>query len=243
MKRSLKRLARFAAAVVIPLTTLHAAYAQEKNTNFNAEGFDLISNQGQDADADDPGVSVVLPDGASLDDSAERLLEMARTAEEALENLMGGSLPSEESLTVDELNSKKHKILLMRQKVEEAKLAKELWVLVNGKDQLNEKVVELERENAALQEQLREIRSKAPRAVKQDKSLPVVYGISGVGRKIQATLLVPYHGKVTVNVGTILPNGMRVHKIGENGIVVTDSDTMITLPSGTSVPLTRPYGS
>lgn len=66
--------------------------------------------------------------------------------------------------------------------------------------------------------------------------LPVVIQVLGTGQDIQATILVPYVGEMTVRPGSPLPNGLVVEVIAADGVIVSKGDKVIPLIFGDRVP-------
>ena len=191
-----------------------------------------------------PRPPVSLPDGATLGGSQEAVRNMATEAGRNLDELIGQSLTPREEAHVGELAERQRRIQALTSQVEEAKLARELWVLLNGEDSSKDEEIEnlqaerdmLEAEVEFLKQQQQITQTTAPR-VDPD---PVVAEIVGSGGSVTATVLVPYAGRYQVRRGSELPNGMKVTSISPSGVTVTtQSGGTKTLGFGTSVPSVR----
>lgn len=184
---------------------------------------------------------VTLPQGASIDGAQEKVRTMATEAGRSLEDLIGSAVTPSTAAEVGEIAARKRRIMVLQDQLEEAKLAKELWIELNGEqdnEANSEEVDRLYAEKAALEAEL--IRLQDAQNGPATDPDPVVAEITGAAGSMRAKVLVPYMGEFMVERGTTLPNGMKVTAISKTGVVVnTEAGARKTLAFGTSVPRAR----
>jgi len=185
--------------------------------------------------------SFILPQGATIADTAQRVQSLAAEGGKALNDLIGAEPLPREKGQIDSLADLKRQILLLEEQLKLAKLAKELYKELHSQEEGNaDEIRRLNEEKAALEEQLRLMQSAPAAAASQpDEPLPVVQSISGAAGNAKAVVLVPYGGVINARVGTVLPNGMKVVSISGEGVLVDREGSRVTLPFGDSVPRFR----
>lgn len=193
--------------------------------------------------ASSPERKIALPTGASISDAASRVRNIAAEAGKSLDELVGTGLSPREQFDVDAISERQRRIMLLKNQLEEAKLAKQIWQELHGKDSAEgegnaEKLKKLEEEKSFLEKRLREAQERDPQVAGSDGSndVPVVASITGGSGSASARILIPYSGVVTAVPGMTLPNGMKVTSISQSGVVVSKSGNSFTLPYGSSVP-------
>lgn len=184
-----------------------------------------------------PAVPVALPDGATIGGAKSKVQTLVRDAERSLNDLIGTPLDAKTDLEVSEMSAKKRRIMLLELDLKEAKLAKELWLEVNAEEaEESAEFKALEKKNADLEKALSEAKSQS---ASQNSPSPVIKEIVGSKGALSAVILVPYSGKVRADVGTILPNGMKVISISSAGVRVDANGTPKDLAFGSNVPMVR----
>lgn len=184
---------------------------------------------------------VVLPAGATIDGAKDKVRSMATEAGRSLDELIGSAVTPRTETEVGEIAARQRRIMVLEDQVREAKLAKELWVEVNGKDEQknSEEIDRLQAEKTSLQAEI--VRLTAAQIAKPAKDPdPVVSEVTGAAGSMKAKVLVPYMGEFMAERGTSLPNGMKVADISKNGVTVTDGGVRKVLAFGTVVPRNRP---
>jgi type IV pilus biogenesis protein PilP len=194
---------------------------------------------------DAPERRLALPPGANIGDAASRVRSIASEASKSLDELVGSGLAPREQFDVDALGERQRRVMLLKDQLEEAKLAKQIWQELNGKDSAeddknSEKVKKLQEEKEFLEKRLKEAdeKSTAQAAPGADGAgdIPVVSSINGAGGSATARILIPFAGVVTATSGSTLPNGMKVVSIAPSGVIVSRNGASFTLPFGSSVP-------
>jgi len=186
-----------------------------------------------------------LPPGASIGDASREVQSLAAEAGKTLETLVGESAVGRDKAQIDELAGRKRRIMMLKDQLEEAKLAKQIWQELHGQDDAqSEEVKRLEEENKALQESLAAAQqAQQAQQVQQqsaaDEPLPVVSSIDGAADVSRAVILVPYVGIVRAEAGSLLPNGMKVVSITKQGVVVEQDGKRKGLAFGGAVPMQR----
>lgn len=188
-----------------------------------------------------PEEPITLPQGASISDAQNRVQSLAAEAGKALDGLVGNAVTDREKAQIEALSERKRRILVLEDQLKEAKLAKQIWKELHGdEDKDNEQVKKLEEEKRMLIEQLKMLESSASTSKPEPEPMPVVSSISGAAGAAKAVILVPFVGTVHAQVGTLLPNGMKVASVSRGGVVVEKDGTKVGLAFGSSVPLVRP---
>jgi len=201
----------------------------------------VIMNDGSGA----PAAGPKLPPNATIGDASREVQNLAAEAGKTLETLVGESAVGRDKAQIDELAGRKRRIMLLRDQLEEAKLAKQIWQELHGeKDTQNEEVKRLEEENRVLQESLAAAQqarqsAQSPEALAEEDPLPVVSSIDGAAEVTRAVILVPYVGIVRAETGSLLPNGMKVVSISKQGVVVEHGGKRKGLAFGGAVPMQR----
>lgn len=239
--------------------------SQRKSVNLAAALAVLMCSTGgafaQDAlnlrDGKQPGGPVVtvpelsIPAGASLGESNARVKALATEADQGLDRLVEGAISNESSkATVDETAQSNERLMLLQQKLAEAKVAVEYWETVNGKDhRADEKIKALEAEKTGMEKELSELRQQLTRSVTDKRGAPsdpdpVVADITGAAGSIKAKILIPYMGEINAKRGDLLPNGQKVVSVTSNGVTVARQDgTPVMLGFGKTVPAVRPVSA
>lgn len=202
--------------------------------------------QGQQAPATE---SYALPKGASLDDASNKLTKLSTEGAKSLQSLVGGALgDADTKATVNSMSKDKSDIITLQNKVELAKLAKELYKTVNGdEDKTKQELESVKSERDGLNLQIKALTEQLANANKQiQKSLSseqnpsaVVASIIGVGGQLTAKVLVPGYGAATVKPGDVLANGQKVVSITPTSVTVAKDGHKEKLGFGTSVPNAR----
>lgn len=155
---------------------------------------------------------------------------------------------------LSEMGEEERQIRLLKLKQERASLAMRLWntlydprEFVNGglpqesEQSKKDKSAEDKKPVAALPPPVLPMPITAPvveQSEKQALPYPKILEISGTGSRLQATLLVPYLGEMSVVGGTVLPGGRKVEEVSAQGVTVTDPEMgTVPLGYGDSVPL------
>jgi type IV pilus biogenesis protein PilP len=194
---------------------------------------------------DVPERKLALPAGASIGDASARVRSIAAEAGKSLDELVGAGLAPREQFDVDAIAERQRRLMLLKDQLEEAKVAKQIWQELHGKDSADdeknsEKMKKLEEEKAFLEKRLRESDEKAASqsAPGADGSgdIPVVASVTGGGGSATARVLIPFSGVVTATPGMTLPNGMKIVSIASSGVVAAKDGKSFTLPFGSSVP-------
>jgi type IV pilus biogenesis protein PilP len=241
--RSPRKSVNLAAALAVLLCSTTSAFAQDAALKLR--------------DGKQPGDPVVavpelsIPADASLGESNARVKALATEADQGLDRLVEGAITSEgNKANVDETAKSKERVMLLQQKLEEAKVAVEYWETVNGKDhRADEKIKSLEAEKTGMEKELSDLRQQLSKAVTQRRSGPtdpdpVVADITGAAGSVKAKILIPYMGEISAKRGDILPNGQRVVSISSSGVTVARQDgTPVVLGFGKSVPAVRPVSA
>lgn len=188
-----------------------------------------------------------LPEGASVGDANDKIKKLSSDGAKSLQDLVGASIDNaRENVDVEARSGDKREIEALKTQVEKAKLAKELYQIINGDDDKNKaelETVKAERDELSVQvksleEQLvetsKQVQSQASQ--KRDEPNPVIVSVTGSGGNLNAKLLVPYYGETTVRKGDVLANGQTVASITPNGVSVVRDGETTKLGFGTSVP-------
>jgi type IV pilus biogenesis protein PilP len=187
-----------------------------------------------------------LPEGASVGDANEKIKKLSSEGGKSLKDLVGASVDNErENVDVEARSGDKREIEALKSQVEKAKLAKELYQVINGDDDKNK--AELESVTAERDELSVQVKSLEEQLVQTSKQVqtqteaggepnPVIVSITGAGGNLNARLLVPYYGETTVHKGDVLANGQTVSSITSNGVTVSRDGQSYKLAFGTSVP-------
>lgn len=188
-----------------------------------------------------------LPEGASVGDANDKIKKLSSDGAKSLQDLVGASIDNaRENVDVEARSGDKREIEALKTQVEKAKLAKELYQIINGDDDKNKaelETVKAERDELSVQvksleEQLvetsKQVQSQASKS--RDEPNPVIVSVTGSGGNLNAKLLVPYYGETTVRKGDVLANGQTVSSITPNGVTVVRDGETAKLGFGTSVP-------
>ncbi|MDW9479058.1 hypothetical protein GOB57_10320 [Sinorhizobium meliloti] len=185
-----------------------------------------------------------LPEGASVGDANEKIKKLSSDGAKSLQELVGASIDNQrENVDVEARSGDKREIEALKVQVEKAKLAKELYQIINGDEDKNQaelETVKAERDELSVQvksleEQLAET-SKQAQSRSQDEPNPVIVSVTGSAGNLSAKLLVPYYGEANVRKGDVLANGQTVASITPNGVTVVKDGQAAKLGFGTSVP-------
>jgi type IV pilus biogenesis protein PilP len=188
-----------------------------------------------------------LPEGASVVDANDKIKKLSSDGAKSLQDLVGASIDNaRENVDVEARSGDKREIEALKTQVEKAKLAKELYQIINGEDDKNKAeldTVTAERDELSVQvktleEQLADVSKRAQNQPFQrgDEPNPVIVSLTGAGGNLNAKLLVPYYGETTVRKGDVLANGQTVASITPNGVTVVRNGQTTKLSFGTSVP-------
>ncbi|MCV9965049.1 hypothetical protein OIU34_24435 [Pararhizobium sp. BT-229] len=187
-----------------------------------------------------------LPEGASVGDANDKIKKLSSDGAKSLQDLVGASIDNaRENVDVEARSGDKREIEALKTQVEKAKLAKELYQIINGEDDKNKaelETVKAERDELSVQvksleEQLVETSKQVQSQAKNsDEPNPVIVSVTGSGGNLNAKLLVPYYGETTVRKGDVLANGQTVASITPNGVTVVRDGETAKLGFGTSVP-------
>lgn len=241
--RSPRKSVNLAAALAVLLCSTAGAFAQDAAIKLR---------DGQRPG--DPVVSVPelsIPADASLGESNARVKALASEADQGLDRLVEGAITSEgNKANVDETAKSKERLMLLEQKLAEAKVAVEYWETVNGKDhRADEKIKALEAEKSGMEKELSDLRQQLSKAVTERKAIPtdpdpVVADITGAAGSVKAKILIPYMGEISAKRGDVLPNGQKVISITSSGVTVARQDgTPVVLGFGKTVPAVRPVSA
>jgi len=201
----------------------------------------MLPPQGLVVDDGSSGAAIKLPQGASIEGASRDVQALAAEAGKSLDALVGESAVGRDKALIDELSARKRRIMLLKDQLEEAKLAKQIWQELHGDEGgENEEVKRLEEENRSLQAALTAAQQAPQRqAAESDEALPVVSSIDGAADVARAVILVPYVGIVRAETGSLLPNGMKVVSISKQGVVVEQDGKRRGLAFGGAVPMQR----
>ncbi|MCZ7861255.1 hypothetical protein O9X98_07515 [Agrobacterium salinitolerans] len=191
-----------------------------------------------------------LPEGASVGDANDKIKKLSSDGAKSLQDLVGSAIDNQrENVDVEARSGDKREIEALKTQVEKAKLAKELYQIINGDEDKNKaelETVKAERDELSVQvksleEQLVETSKQIQtQAVKnRDEPNPVIVSVTGSGGNLSAKVLVPYYGEATVRKGDVLANGQTVASITPNGVTVVKDGETSKLGFGTSVPAQR----
>lgn len=173
-----------------------------------------------------------LPQGATLDGAREKVSKISSEGVKSLEKLMGGSVSPRSSAEVGAMADKKRSIMMLQLQKDEAKLAKELWLELEGdKSESKAEIDQLKQEN----DQLKASLETAQKTASQPAGIPispVVTEIVGAAGGMKASVFYPGAGVVQATPGVILPNGMKVVSVSSKGVVVEDMTGRKTLGFG-----------
>lgn len=183
---------------------------------------------------------IALPQGATIGGSGEKVRDLATQAGRSLEELIGSAVSTRGEAEIGAMAERKRRVMMLEYQLEEAKLAKQLWVELNGEQEGNSEEIErLHAEKASLEAEL--VRVQATRlAPPPSDPDPVVAEVTGAAGSYRAKILIPYAGQVMATVGSTLPNGMKVTGISKDGVNVRGPSGNKVLTFGDSVPKTRP---
>jgi hypothetical protein len=238
-----------ALAVLIASSVFSPAIAQE-----TADQGELVIPGAVEATLDAPaGKSLSkqpdfkLPEGASVGDANDKIKKLSSDGAKSLQDLVGASVDNQrENVDVEARSGDKREIEALKTQVEKAKLAKELYQIINGDEDKNKAELETiknERDELSVQvksleEQLVETSKQVQSQASQTRSEPnpVIVSLTGSGGNLQAKVLVPYYGEATVRKGDVLANGQTVASITPNGVIVSKDGQTTKLGFGTSVP-------
>lgn len=190
-----------------------------------------------------------LPEGASVGDANDKIKKLSSDGAKSLQDLVGSAIDNQrENVDVEARSGDKREIEALKTQVEKAKLAKELYQIINGDEDKNKaelETVKAERDELSVQvksleEQLVETSKQIQTdAVNRDEPNPVIVSVTGSAGNLTAKVLVPYYGEATVRKGDILANGQTVASITPNGVTVVKDGETSKLGFGTSVPASR----
>lgn len=191
-----------------------------------------------------------LPEGASVGDANDKIKKLSSDGAKSLQDLVGAAVDNQrENVDVEARSGDKREIEALKTQVEKAKLAKELYQIINGDEDKNKaelETVKAERDELSVQvksleEQLvetsKQIQTQASKS--RDEPNPVIVSVTGSGGNLSAKVLVPYYGEATVRKGDVLANGQTVASITPNGVTVVKDGETSKLGFGTSVPAQR----
>lgn len=187
-----------------------------------------------------------LPAGASVGDAQDKIKKLSAEGAQSLKALQGNAVSNEREMNDVESRSKDlREIQSLTMQVEKAKLAKDLYQIINGDEDKNKEELETvknERDELSIQ-----VKSLEDQLIATNKQLqsevvkpkdpnPVVVSVVGSGGNLSAKVLVPYYGEATVRKGDVLANGQTVSSITSNGVTVSRDGKTEKLAFGTSVP-------
>lgn len=235
--RCLRRMQTKAAAAAILAALALPAYAQQAPADMPVPGQLVLP--GAEEPAPPP---VALPKGASIDGAQDKVRNLASEAGKSLDDLVGSAMTPRSKAEVGELANRQRRLMDLEYQLKEAKLAKELWVELNGDDskEKDEEISRLQGEKESLQAEIVRLSSAQMSTVKVADPDPVVAEITGAGGTMRAKVLVPYSGEFMVERGTTLPNGMKVLGVSKEGVTVAAGEVRKTLAFGSAVPRSRP---
>jgi len=236
--RCLRKMQTKVAAAAILAALALPAYAQQAPADMPAPAQLVLP--GADEPAPPP---VALPKGASIDGAQDKVRNLASEAGKSLEDLVGNAMTPRSKAEVGELANRQRRLMDLEYQLKEAKLAKELWVELNGDDskEKDEEINRLQGEKESLQAEIVRLSSaQMSSSVKIADPDPVVAEITGAGGMMRAKVLVPYSGEFMVERGTTLPNGMKVLGVSKEGVTVAVGEVRKTLAFGSAVPRSRP---
>lgn len=235
--RCLRKLQTNAAAAAILAALALPAHAQQAPAPAPAE----LTLPGADEKAPPPPVA--LPKGASIDGAQDKVRGLAAEAGKSLEDLVGSAMTPRSKAEVGELANRQRRLMDLEYQLKEAKLAKQLWVEINGDDskEKDSEISRLQGEKESLQAEIIRLTSMQMQSTARTADPdPVVAEITGAGGSMRAKVLVPYSGEFMVERGTVLPNGMKVVSVGKDGVTVMSGDVRKPLAFGSAVPRSRP---
>lgn len=188
---------------------------------------------------------MALPQGASIEGAQDKVRSMATEAGKSLDQLVGTAITPRIAAEVGGLADRQRRLMDLEYQLKEAKLAKELWVELNGDDakKKDEEIARLQGEKDSLQAEIVRLSAQQVTAARAADPDPVVAEITGAGGTMRAKVLVPYSGEFMVERGTTLPNGMRVVSVTKEGVTVAMGDLRKVLAFGNAVPRSRPVAS
>jgi type IV pilus biogenesis protein PilP len=233
-----------ALAVLMATSGISTAYAQQA-----APQAELVlpgaAQSATDADkAAQPNFK--LPDGASVGDANEKIKKLSSDGAKSLQDLVGAAVDNDrENVDVEARSSDKREVEALKVQLEKAKLAKELYQVINGdedKSKAELETVKTERDDLeikvkSLQDQIveanKQVQAQSPQGA--GDANPVIVSVTGAGNNLQAKLLIPGFGETTARKGDTLPNGQKVSSITPRGVTVSRDGKSATLAFGTSV--------
>ncbi|MBY3433458.1 hypothetical protein HFN89_04790 [Rhizobium laguerreae] len=236
-----------ALAVLIASAAISTTNAQE--TAPNQGELVLPATQAVPGAADAKQPDFKLPEGASLGDANEKIKKLSSEGGKSLKELVGASVDNaRENVDVEARSGDKREIEALKNQVEKAKLAKELYQVINGEDDKNK--AELESVTAERDELSVQVKTLEEQLVETSKQVqtqarpggdpnPVIVSITGAAGNLNARLLVPYYGETTVHKGDVLANGQTVSSISPSSVTVSKDGETSKLGFGTSVPSAR----
>lgn len=187
-----------------------------------------------------------LPEGATVGDANEKIKKLSSDGAKSLQELVGSAVDNaRENADVEARSADKREINALTVQVEKAKLAKQLYQIINGEEDQSKQeleTVKVERDELSnqvksLEEQLAESNKKIQgQSIGGQEPIPVIVSIFGAGDSLSAKLLVPYYGEAIVRKGDVLANGQTVSAITANGVTVSKQGDVFKLAFGTSVP-------
>ena len=234
-----------ALAVILASSVFSVAHAQEVAP---LEAAPPLQMPGQGA-MQPAAPAFKLPDGASVGDADSKIKKLSAEGAQSLKDLQGAAVSNEREMNDVESRSKDlREIQSLTMQVEKAKLAKDLYQIINGDDDKNKEEldsVKVERDELSVQvksleEQLIATNKQLQAsAVKPKDPNPVVVSVVGSAGNLSAKILVPFYGETTARTGDVLANGQKVTSIGPNGVTVSKDGETAKLAFGTSVPASR----
>lgn len=191
-----------------------------------------------------------LPEGASVGDANDKIKKLSSDGAKSLQDLVGSAIDNQrENVDVEARSGDKREIEALKTQVEKAKLAKELYQIINGDEDKNKAELEtVKAERDELSVQVKSLEDQLVETSKQiqteaiknhDEPNPVIVSVTGSGGNLSAKVLVPYYGETTVRKGDVLANGQTVASITPNGVTVVKDGETAKLGFGTSVPASR----
>lgn len=231
-----------ALAVLVATCAFSAAHAQDANLR----GGLLIPNATMQADGAMPAKpDYKLPEGASLGDANDKIKKLSSDGAKSLQELVGASIDNDrENVDVEARSGDKREIEALKSQVEKAKLAKELFQIINGEEEKEAELASVKAERDQLSGQVKSLEDRLSEASRQASRVdvdaiepnPVIVRVTGSGGNLSARLLVPYYGEADVRRGDVLANGQTVSSITPTGVTVTRDGHSAKLGFGTSVP-------